>query len=129
VAAGVIMILLGLIPKLSIMVASIPDYVLGGAVIVMFGMVAANGLRILQDVDFRGNRHNLMTVSVSLGVGMIPMVSDKFFAQFPTNVGTLLNSSIALCAVSAIILNHLANTDRNPQRSGRTDTVVPAEDA
>ena len=129
VAAGVIMILLGLIPKLSIMVASIPDYVLGGAVIVMFGMVAANGLRILQDVDFRGNRHNLMTVSVSLGVGMIPMVSDKFFAQFPTNVGTLLNSSIALCAVSAIILNHLANTDRNPRRSSRTDTVVPAEDA
>lgn len=109
VAAGVIMILLGLIPKLSVIVASIPHYVLGGAMIVMFGMVAANGIRILQDVDFRDNRHNLMTVAVSLGVGMIPMVSDKFFAKFPTDVGTLLNSSIALCAISAIVLNYLAN--------------------
>lgn len=109
VAAGIIMILLGLIPKLSVIVASIPHYVLGGAMIVMFGMVAANGIRILQDVDFRDNRHNLMTVAVSLGVGMIPMVSDKFFAKFPADVGTLLNSGIALCAISAIVLNYLAN--------------------
>jgi len=76
---------------------------------VMFGMVAANGIRILQEVNFSGNRHNLMIVAVSLGVGMIPMVSDKFFAKFPADVGTLLNSSIALCALFAIALNWLVN--------------------
>lgn len=109
VAAGVMMILLGLIPKLAIFVASIPDFVLGGATLVMFGMVAANGVRILQSVDFRTKRHNVMIVAVSLGMGMIPMVSDKFFARFPSDIGTLLNSGVALCAISAIVLNYLSN--------------------
>jgi len=109
VMAGAIMMLLGLVPKLSVLVASIPDFVLGGATVVMFGMVAANGVRILQSVDFRTNRHNGLIVAVSLGVGMIPMVSDKFFAKFPTDIGTLLNSGIALCAIAAIVLNYLAN--------------------
>ena len=109
VAAGVMMILLGLIPKLAIFVASIPDFVLGGATLVMFGMVAANGVRILQSVDFRTRRHNVMIVAVSLGMGMIPMVSDKFFARFPSDIGTLLNSGVALCAISAIVLNYLSN--------------------
>ncbi|CAB3788258.1 Uric acid transporter UacT [Paraburkholderia caffeinitolerans] len=109
VAAGVLMILLGFVPKVAFIVASIPHFVLGGAAFVMFGMVAANGVRILQSVDFRSNRHNLMIVAVSLGVGMIPMVDDKYFAMFPADIGTLLNSSIALCAVSAIVLNYFAN--------------------
>ncbi|MNJ88196.1 Uric acid transporter UacT [compost metagenome] len=109
VAAGIMMILLGLIPKLAIFVASIPDFVLGGATLVMFGMVAANGVRILQSVDFRTRRHNVMIVAVSLGMGMIPMVSDKFFARFPSDIGTLLNSGVALCAISAIVLNYLSN--------------------
>ncbi|MFC7288538.1 nucleobase:cation symporter-2 family protein [Herminiimonas glaciei] len=109
VAAGFMMILLGLIPKLAIFVASIPDFVLGGATLVMFGMVAANGVRILQSVDFRTKRHNVMIVAVSLGMGMIPMVSDKFFARFPSDIGTLLNSGVALCAISAIVLNYLSN--------------------
>ncbi|MGQ7934191.1 nucleobase:cation symporter-2 family protein [Paraburkholderia sp. D1E] len=109
VAAGVLMILLGFVPKIAFVVASIPHFVLGGAAFVMFGMVAANGIRILQSVDFRGNRHNLMIVAVSLGMGMIPMVSDKYFAKFPPDIGTLLNSSIALCAVTAILLNYFAN--------------------
>lgn len=109
VAAGILMIVLGFVPKIAFLVASIPHFVLGGAAFVMFGMVAANGVRILQSVDFRGNRHNLMIVAVSLGLGMIPMVADKYFAKFPADIGTLLNSSIALCAMSAILLNYFAN--------------------
>ncbi|MNN81380.1 Uric acid transporter UacT [compost metagenome] len=50
-----------------------------------------------------------MIVAVSLGMGMIPMVSDKFFARFPSDIGTLLNSGVALCAISAIVLNYLSN--------------------
>jgi len=125
-AAGVIMIVLGLIPKLSIIVASIPEYVLGGAAMVMFGMVAANGIRILQEVNFSGNRHNLMIVAVSLGVGMIPMVSDKFFAKFPADVGTLLNSSIALCAIFAIALNWLVNGKPTAGKSENKPEVTEA---
>ena len=53
VMGGGILVLLGLIPKLAFVVASVPSYVLGGAGIVMFGMVAATGIRILGGVDFQ----------------------------------------------------------------------------
>ena len=64
VAGGVILLVLGLIPKLAAVFAAIPVYVLGGAGIVMFGMVAATGIRILAGVDYTNNRHNLMIVAI-----------------------------------------------------------------
>jgi uric acid transporter len=51
VAGGVIMLVLGLIPKLAFIVASVPQCVLGGAGFIMFGMVAATGIKILATVD------------------------------------------------------------------------------
>jgi uracil-xanthine permease len=63
VAAGVIMIVLGLLPKMAALVESIPTFVLGGAGLVMFGMVAATGIRILAGVDFKNNRFNLYIVA------------------------------------------------------------------
>jgi xanthine/uracil permease len=54
---GLMLIALGLFPKMAHVVASVPQFVLGGAGIVMFGMVAATGVRILGAVDFKQNRH------------------------------------------------------------------------
>jgi len=59
VAGGGIMIVLGMLPKMAALVEAIPQFVLGGAGLVMFGMVAAAGIRILTRVDFRNNRYNL----------------------------------------------------------------------
>lgn len=50
--AGMILIVLGLFPKVAYFVASIPPFVLGGAGIVMFGMVTASGMKVLARVDF-----------------------------------------------------------------------------
>ena len=55
-ASGVILILLGLFPKLAAVVASIPNAVLGGAGIAMFGMIIASGIRSLGKVNFEGNQ-------------------------------------------------------------------------
>jgi xanthine/uracil permease len=66
VAGGLILIVLGLVPKMGALVESLPTMVLGGAGLVMFGMVAATGIRILAGVDF-ANRNNLFIVAVSLG--------------------------------------------------------------
>src|SRR5215471_4045697 len=79
---GVILLILGLIPKLGALVTAVPLFVLGGAGIVMFGMVAATGVRILANVDFRNNRFNLFIVAISVGFGMIPMVAPTLFARF-----------------------------------------------
>jgi NCS2 family nucleobase:cation symporter-2 len=106
---GVIMLVLGLMPKMSALVEAVPLVVLGGAGLVMFGMVAATGARILQAVDFKHNRHNMFLVAVSIGFGMIPMVAPNFFKHLPHALHPLLESGILLAAISAVLLNAFFN--------------------
>lgn len=109
VVGGVIMLGLGLVPKLAALVEAVPQCVLGGAGLVMFGMVGATGVRILGTVDFAGNRNNLFVVAVSVGFGMIPLVAPTFFKEMPHALHPLLESGILLCALSAVILNLFFN--------------------
>ena len=82
-AGGIILLVLGLIPKLGALVTAVPLFVLGGAGIVMFGMVAATGIRILASIDYKTNRNNVFIVAISIGFGMIPLVAPAFFAALP----------------------------------------------
>jgi uric acid transporter len=107
--AGVILMLFGLFPKMAHVAASIPQFVLGGAGIVMFGMVAATGIKILSSVDFQRNRNNLFIVAVSFGAGMIPIVAPTFFDKMPTFLATILHSGILLASTMAVLLNLFFN--------------------
>jgi uric acid transporter len=110
VAGGIIMLALGLLPKLALLVASVPQFVLGGAGIVMFGMVAATGIRILHGVEFHGaKRHNMYIVAISIGMGLIPEISPGFFDQMPHVLGPILHSGILLAAVTSVVLNLIYN--------------------
>jgi uracil-xanthine permease len=109
VAAGVILIIFGLIPKMGALVESLPTYVLGGAGLVMFGMVAATGIRILSHVDFKNRRNNLFVVAVSLAFGMIPLIAPEFKMHFPHAIHSLIESGILLATMSAVILNAFFN--------------------
>ena len=93
----------------GILVASIPPFVLGGAGIVMFGMVLATGIRILARTDYNSNRHNLYIVAISLGIGMIPTVSGNFFQQLPAQLQPLFHSGILLTTISSVLLNLFFN--------------------
>jgi NCS2 family nucleobase:cation symporter-2 len=106
---GVIMLVLGLLPKLSSLVAALPVVVLGGAGVVMFGMVAATGARILTNVDFKTNRYNLFVVAISVGFGMIPLVAPNFFRYTPDVLHPLLESGILLAAIASVVLNLFFN--------------------
>ena len=121
VAAGAIMIVLGLVPKMGALVESVPQFVLGGAGLVMFGMVAATGVRILSNVDFRTNRHNLYIVAIAIGAGMIPLVAPRWSQQMPHALQPLLESGILLTAIAAVGLNLYFNGAR-----GGTDDAVSA---
>ena len=79
--------------------------VLGGAGIVMFGMVAATGIRILASVDFVRQKSNPYVIAISIGFGMIPLVADKFFQFMPKALSPLLHSGILLASVAAVALN------------------------
>lgn len=109
VVGGAILVVLGLIPKLGAIVAAVPVFVLGGAGVVMFGMVAATGIRILSQVDFATRRHNLFIVAISLGFGMIPMIASNFFDAFPLALKPLLESGILLASIVAVALNAFFN--------------------
>jgi uric acid transporter len=108
-AGGLIMIVLGLIPKMAALVEAVPLVVLGGAGLVMFGMVAATGARILTRVDFTTHRNNLFVVAISIGFGMIPLVAPNFFRQLPHALHPLLESGILLAAIVAVALNAFFN--------------------
>jgi len=109
VAGGVIMIVLGLLPKMAAFVEAIPQFVLGGAGLVMFGMVAATGIRILSTVDYKNNRNNLYIVALSIGFGLIPLVAPRWTQHMAHSLHPLLESGILLTAVAAVLLNLFFN--------------------
>lgn len=116
---GVILLAFGLFPKMAHVVASVPQFVLGGAGLVMFGMVAATGIRILSHVDYEKSRHNLYVVAISLGIGMIPLVSDNFFSRLPKALGTIMHSGILLATLSALALNLYFNGMKSAKEAAR----------
>lgn len=108
-AGGAILVLLGCLPKLAFISASIPSYVIGGAALVMFGMVSATGIKILGRVDFVRNRRNIYIVAVSLALAMIPVVAPTMFDRMPGLVEKIFHSGILVGTLSALALNLLFN--------------------
>lgn len=106
--SGVILIVLGLFPKMAAIVASIPSAVLGGAGLAMFGMIVASGIRSLGKVSFDDN-YNLMIVAVSIGCAMIPLAAPNFYHNFPPAAKIIMHSGITFGSVMAIILNLVFN--------------------
>lgn len=113
-AAGGIMVVLGLLPKLAALTTIVPNAVLGGAMIVMFGSVAASGMSILSDVDLRKDG-NLMIAACSIAVGLGSAVLPSMFDQLPEFARMLLQNGIVSGSLTAIILNiFLSKTQESP---------------
>ena len=106
--AGGILVILGLFPKLAAIVASIPQPVLGGAGLALFGTVAASGIKTLTKVKFDGN-HNILIVAISLGVGLISIGTPTFYQHFPAWLQIITNSGITAGSITAVALNLLFN--------------------
>ncbi|WP_259461864.1 solute carrier family 23 protein, partial [Enterobacter sp. R1(2018)] len=114
-AGGIVLVALGLLPVLGRIIACIPMPVLGGAGVVLFGSVAASGIRTLAKVDYRENM-NLVVVATALAFGMIPIVMPTFYDRFPDWVHTLLHSGISATCLAAFMLNLLFNFRLRPSR-------------
>lgn len=127
VAGGVIMIVLGLTPKVATLVESLPVAVLGGAGLVMFGMVAATGIRILAAVDFKRNRSNLFVVAISLGFGMIPLIAPDFKMWMPHSLHPLIESGILLASIAAVFLNAFFNGASETSEEELREAAMAAE--
>jgi NCS2 family nucleobase:cation symporter-2 len=115
--AGVLLILLGVFPRFAAAVALLPEPVLGGAGLVMFGMVAAAGIRIM--AKERLDNRRLLVVAVSLGIGLgssfgaDPVVG--LFDRLPQAVRLFFSSGISTGTLSAVLLNLFVERRGNVQ--------------
>jgi uric acid transporter len=107
-AGGIILVVLGLLPIMGRLIAAIPVPVLGGAGLVLFGTVAASGIRTLAKIDYNDQK-NLIIVATAIAAGMIPIIDHSFFAGFPKWVQTLFHSGISATCIMAILLNLVFN--------------------
>lgn len=107
--AGAIMVMCGLIPKIGAIIASMPLPVLGGGVIVMFGMVAAAGLNVLSEIKM--SRRNMIIIALSLSIGLGFNLVPSAVQYLPGIWKTLATSAVAPTAFLAIVLNQILPED------------------
>ena len=100
---AILLIVAGLIPKVGAIISTIPIEVLGGGVIVMFGMVSAAGVSLLSSVDW--NRRNLMIFAISLSVGLGLQLEPGALQHLSGTIKVLMTSGLLPAAALAIILN------------------------
>ena len=125
-AGGSVLFALGLLPVLGRVIAAVPYPVLGGAGIVLFGTVAASGIRTLSKVDYDGNL-NLILVAVAISFGVLPIAAPTFWDAFPEGVAVVLDSGISAASLVAVVLNLLFNELRKGQRENpNTFSAGPA---
>jgi len=97
------LILCGLVPKVGAIIRTVPIEVLGGGVIVMFGMVVAAGVSMLSDVDW--NRRNMVIFAISLSIGFGLQLEPDAVQHLPDTLGILMKSGLLPAALIAIVLN------------------------
>ncbi len=106
--SGLVLVLLGLFPVAGAVVNVVPEPVLGGAGLALFGTVAASGIRTLTRARLDQNG-NLLIVAVSIGFGVLPIAAPDFYNAFPQAVQTVMDSGISAGCLVAILLNLMFN--------------------
>ncbi|MGA9227991.1 MAG: nucleobase:cation symporter-2 family protein [Mesobacillus sp.] len=106
--AGVFLVLLGLVPKIGALTTIIPTPVLGGAMVAMFGMVVAYGIKMLSKVEF-ASQENLLIIACSVGMGLGVTAVPELFDQMPSSIRILTDNGIVAGSLTAIALNLVFN--------------------
>lgn len=108
VVTGVILMAFGLFPKIAAFTTIIPSAVLGGAMVAMFGMVIAYGIKMLSRIDF-AKQENLLIVACSVGLGLGVTVVPDIFKQLPSALTLLTTNGIVAGSFTAVVLNIVYN--------------------
>ncbi|MCM1991417.1 uracil-xanthine permease family protein [Oceanirhabdus seepicola] len=103
VMAGILMVTLGFLPKLAALISGIPQPVLGGVGIVMFGTVAAAGIKTLSRVKL--TERNLLIIATSIGLGLGVTFRPDVIAQLPEGLKMIFASGISTGTITALVLN------------------------
>ncbi|KGM46121.1 nucleobase:cation symporter-2 family protein [Neobacillus niacini] len=113
---GTMLVILGFVPKIGALTTVIPTSVLGGAMVAMFGMVIAYGIKMLSKVEF-ASQENLLIIACSVGMGLGVTAVPDLFGQLPESVKILTNNGIVAGSLTAIFLNIVFNVARTSKQS------------
>ncbi|STY42788.1 Putative purine permease ygfU [Listeria grayi] len=113
IAAGFLLVL-GLVPKIGALTTTIPTAVLGGAMVAMFGMVVAQGIKMLGKVDF-ASQENLLIIACSVGVGLGVTAVPNLFHVLPAFLQLFTSNGIVAGSITAILLNIIFNIRLAPK--------------
>ncbi|WP_048150371.1 uracil-xanthine permease family protein [Palaeococcus ferrophilus] len=106
-AGGLILVALSIVPKFSGLLASIPAPVLGGLTVALYGMISVTGLRLIKErVELNDRNTLILATALIAGLGA-PQLPAEFLAHFPRVVASVLESGMAVGALTAIILEGL----------------------
>jgi NCS2 family nucleobase:cation symporter-2 len=107
--AGVFLIICGFIPKIGAVISAMPISVLGGGVILMFGMVVSAGINMLSDVNW--SRRNMVILATSLAVGLGLQAVPKSMQHLPDSIEMLAVSGLLPVALLAVVMNMILPED------------------
>jgi xanthine permease len=121
---GIMLVSLGLIPKVAAVTTIIPTPVLGGAMVAMFGMVVAYGIKMLSKVEF-ASQENLLIIACSVGMGLGVTVVPDLFSHMPSSVRILTDNGIVAGSITAVVLNIIFNV--LPSKKGMKTVTTLSE--
>ena len=98
-----LLVILGFLPVVAGVIQAVPQAVLGGAVMVMFGAVAASGINILSGVNL--DRRALLIIAISLGLGLGVAQVPDILAHMPELFRNIFSSGVATGGIAALLLN------------------------
>lgn len=107
-AAGIMVVIAGIFPKISAVITAVPKCVLGGATLALFGVITASGISILSKVDF-GADNNFKIIGTSIAIGVGATFAPEIFVNMPEMLSMVMSNGLFMVSASAIILNILLN--------------------
>ena len=103
VMAGILLGILGFLTKVAAIITGIPNPVLGGVGIMMFGTVAAAGIRTLSNIKL--TERNLLIIAISMGLGLGVTFRPDVIHNLPEAIRMIFSSGISTGTIAALILN------------------------
>jgi len=115
-------ILLGLFPIIGAVLQTMPKPVLGGATLVMFGTVAAAGIRILAIAEL--DRRDLLIMAVSFGLGLVAFAVPEITNSFSPLMKSICSSSVTVAGISTILMSLII-----PKKKDVENKALPEQSA
>lgn len=122
IMAGILLIGLGFFPKFAALINIMPQPVLGGVGIVMFGTIAAAGIKTLSTVEI--NNRNLLIIATSIGLGLGVTFRPEFISKLPEALKMIFSSGISTGTIVALILNKVLKEEEINERGIENEHVM-----